>query len=142
MSTDIPLLFNHEHTKPIGMWKGNGVGEFNADQRITREQLFNIFGGAGIRVREMFVENGALYIRAFEILEFSLLPEALARAELGDDGLKNGFAGEIYEVTRDLVEDKLAFVAALSTLRERLLATAAVTLKLVEVPQSETKEKS
>jgi hypothetical protein len=71
---DIPILLNHDHTKVIGLWKRGGIAEFLPDQKITKEQLFNIFGGAGIRVIESFEDATGKYVRAFEILEFSLCP--------------------------------------------------------------------
>jgi hypothetical protein len=77
VSRDIPVLLNHDAGKVIGIWRGDGIGEFNADQRITREMLFNIFGGAGVRFLEVFDEAGVVYVRKFEILEFSLVPESM-----------------------------------------------------------------
>ncbi len=71
---DLPLLLNHDASKVIGVWRGDdGECEFNADQRITREMLFEMFGGAGVRFIEIFEENRTLYVRKFEILEFSLV---------------------------------------------------------------------
>lgn len=72
MKVDIPFLLNHDASKPIGVWRKDGVGEFNPEQRITREMLFEMLGGAGVRIIESFAENGQLYVRAFEIIEFSL----------------------------------------------------------------------
>lgn len=69
---DIPILLNHDYNKVIGMWKRDGVAEFLPDQRITKEQLFDIFGGAGIRVIESFEDATGKYVRAFEIVEFSM----------------------------------------------------------------------
>lgn len=73
MTRDIPFLLNHDAAKPIGIWGRDGIGEFNPDQRITREMLFEMLGGAGVRILESFLEDGVIYVRAFEIMEFSLV---------------------------------------------------------------------
>lgn len=77
---EIPFLLNHDATKPIGVWRGDGIGEFNEQMRVTREMLFDMLGGAGLRVIESFIENGVIYIRAFEIMEFSLLVNPLPKS--------------------------------------------------------------
>lgn len=69
---DIPILLNHDHQKVIGLWRRDGIGEFAPDQRITREMLLDIFGGAGLRILEQFTDAEGTFVRTFEILEFSL----------------------------------------------------------------------
>jgi len=80
---DIPILLNHDHQRIIGTWRGDGIAEFLPDQRITKDQLFNIFGGAGIQVLEWLEDETGEYVRKFQILEFSLCPGAGSNANNG-----------------------------------------------------------
>jgi len=71
----IPILLKHEHDKQIGVLREENGGlfvEFQSDVYITQEWLFEIFGGAGIRIIEMHEKDGVFYIRKGQILEFSL----------------------------------------------------------------------
>ena len=72
---DIPILVQHDHSqKPIGRVLATDRGlsvQFREDVRITREMLFDIFGGAGIRVDEMERDGDLLIVKAGTILEFS-----------------------------------------------------------------------
>lgn len=70
----IPILLYHEKDNPIGVVVAEGGKlfiNFKENINITRENLFNIFGGAGIRVIEED-HNGCGYIRKAQIFEFSL----------------------------------------------------------------------
>lgn len=74
----IPILVGHDSTAaPIGIVReidGKLCVEFRADVRMTREMVFEIFGGAGLLVTETTIEDGVIIIRKGEILEFSLPP--------------------------------------------------------------------
>jgi len=81
MDNTVQLLLNHDATKPIGaVWveEGKVVFEFFKDAKITRENLFTIFGGAGIQITDTAWEDGAMIIRKGVILEFSLSADATA----------------------------------------------------------------
>lgn len=70
----IPILCKHDHTKPIGSVESiNGAlrFKFSEDVKLTLENLFEVFGGAGIRVTEMEDVEGVVTIKSGEILEFS-----------------------------------------------------------------------
>lgn len=73
---DIPVLWNHDHTKqPLGrlhVVDGRLFCEFTGDMKITDAALFEIFGGAGIRVTEAEMIDGVRVIKKGEIFEFSL----------------------------------------------------------------------
>jgi hypothetical protein len=76
MKAKLPILWNHDHTKPIGSVEavdGALKFKFSEDVKITREKMFEIFGGAGIRVTEMEEIDGVVTIKSGEILEFSFL---------------------------------------------------------------------
>src|SRR5690606_4697436 len=68
----IPIIVNHDYRRVIGIWNTDGVGTFADDQKITRDQLFNIFGGAGVVMLECFMEGEQTYVKKFKIIEFSL----------------------------------------------------------------------
>lgn len=73
----VPLLCSHDHTRVIGFLdvsRGGLEFEFASDQRITREQMFNIFGGAGVEVLEQEITQDETYIKRGRIYEFSLCP--------------------------------------------------------------------
>jgi hypothetical protein len=82
----IPILRNHDHASPpIGLLtiSGNGLtGEMLID--ATREDLLSVFGGAGIHVLEQDVRfddntgSAQIFIRKFEVLEFSLCGQPYA----------------------------------------------------------------
>ena len=80
----IPILLNHDHTIiPIGWLKEiNDKLCFKLDPPVTRDELFSIFGDAGIFVTKM---NDTLLISEGEILEFSLsfsrMPPAVKKEE-------------------------------------------------------------
>lgn len=81
IAAGFPILVNHDAENMIGFLGSHGVVKFQDNQRITRDMLFDIFGNAGIRVIEMFNENGVIYIRECQILEFSLVTTPTARAK-------------------------------------------------------------
>lgn len=71
----IPILMRHETDNIIGKVEKTEDGykfTFSKEVKITREMLFEIFGGAGIKITEMEEDNGILYIKEGYILEFSL----------------------------------------------------------------------
>lgn len=76
----VPLLMNHDHQRLIGTWEPGGVGEFLPEFKVTSDELFAIFGGAGVRILTKDIEidertgKPIIYVRRFEILEFSLCP--------------------------------------------------------------------
>lgn len=80
MGVELPILQNHDHTRPIGRWEAGGIGEIFPGVNITVDQLFAIFGGAGVKilaheiVLDAFTGKYSTYVRRFEILEFSLCP--------------------------------------------------------------------
>lgn len=68
----VPILLNHDHTKPIGVFEA-GVVTFLPDHRPTKEEFFTIFGNVGFRPLESFVDrNGTVRIGMAEIHEFSI----------------------------------------------------------------------
>lgn len=71
----VPILWNHDQGKPIG-WVNvedeRPTIEFNETARINKDQLFEIFGGAGILVTDCYQVDGITYVRKCQILEFSL----------------------------------------------------------------------
>jgi hypothetical protein len=82
MEANLPILWNHDHTrKPIGMVEvSSGLVSFRFDDsvRISHENMFEIFGGAGIKVTEMErLEDGTVLIKAGSIMEFSLQHPAI-----------------------------------------------------------------
>ncbi len=80
----IPILLNHDPSaKPIGYVLSHADGSLRVriskDVRITREMLFDIFGGAGIRINSSALEkDGTMVIHEGTILEFSLSRQATA----------------------------------------------------------------
>lgn len=70
----IPVTVNHDHSRePIGLLRQVGASiEVELVDALTHEQVFQIFGGAGLVVRETVDDK----IKRFEILEFSLCPTA------------------------------------------------------------------
>lgn len=72
MSRYIPLLIDHDPSKVIGFIDKDGLGEFSKGVNITRAQLFEILGNAGVKVFHTFCgPNGEEFVRSFEIVEFS-----------------------------------------------------------------------
>lgn len=74
----VPILLDHDHTKPIGVFEA-GIVTFLPDHRPTREEFFSIFGNVGCRLMESFVDrDGVQRIGTAEIHEFSfsILPAA------------------------------------------------------------------
>ena len=83
----VPILINHDHTKPIGTVvavEGQLQVLFSEDVRITPAMADEIFGNAGLLVLEATEEDGVTLIRRGRIVEWSLLPDAWGRAELLD----------------------------------------------------------
>lgn len=75
---NIPILMNHDQTKPIGFVEvidGALHVRFAEDVRITRDMAFQIFGDAGLQVLEATDEAGVMLIRHGRILEWSLCPQ-------------------------------------------------------------------
>lgn len=76
MEGTLPILWNHDFTKPIGVVEaadGQLKFRFGEDIKITHEAMFQIFGDAGIKVTEMeMLEDGTRLIKAGELVEFSL----------------------------------------------------------------------
>jgi len=72
----LPILSQHQSEKPIGKVvigkNGNLAIEFSKDAGINRDMLFDIFGGAGIRVLESELVGDVQVIKRAEIIEFSL----------------------------------------------------------------------
>lgn len=70
-----PLLWNHDHMKPVGrveVVNGKIEFHFNEDLFITHEMLFEIFGNVGLQVTKQEVVAGLVCIRAGQIMEWSL----------------------------------------------------------------------
>jgi hypothetical protein len=72
----LPILLNHDHTKPpIGSVEsvdGKLYVRFRDDMKITEEMAFLIFGDAGFRVLEVTEEGGVMLIRRAQILCWNL----------------------------------------------------------------------
>lgn len=70
----VPILINHDQSvAPIGYVDiQNGRICFKFSQPILKEQVFSIFGNAGILMTETEVRNGELFVSAGEIIEFSV----------------------------------------------------------------------
>lgn len=67
----VPILLDHDHTKPIGVFEA-GIVTFLPDHRPTREEFFSIFGNVGFRLMESFIgSDGIQRIGTAEIHEFS-----------------------------------------------------------------------
>lgn len=68
-----PILRNHDHSQaPIGAIDiQDGRICFRFSQPIPKDQVFEIFGNAGIRMTETEDRDGELFVTAGEILEFS-----------------------------------------------------------------------
>ncbi len=84
MSFAIPILQDHDATKPIGWLKSEADGtltfELAATARSsTRDEFFSIFPGAGVTLIEGSVSNGTQFIRKVRICEISIciLPPAV-----------------------------------------------------------------
>ena len=73
----MPLTVNHDQSRhPIGLMRQVGMSiEVQLLEPLTREQVFQIFGGAGFTVRETVGDK----IKRLDILEFSLCPTAPLR---------------------------------------------------------------
>lgn len=70
------ILWRHDHARPIGVVEPVGdklCFRFNDDVVVHEDALFEIFGGAGIRVTESEWRSAARIVKAGEILEFSYL---------------------------------------------------------------------
>lgn len=77
MEVNLPILWDHDHArKPIGMVTFTGgilSFRFEDSVQVSHEKMFEIFGGAGIKVTEAErLEDGTVLIKAGSILEFSL----------------------------------------------------------------------
>lgn len=73
----IPILLDHDRSKQIGCVRFHATYlsfEFNKGVEITREQLFEIFGGAGVMATEIEEKGGVYFIRSGKLIEFSLCP--------------------------------------------------------------------
>ena len=72
----MPILQNHEHQKsPIGIVDmKNDRLYFKLVKAISKDQVFEIFGNAGIRFDKYEDRNGELFVTSGEILEFSFCP--------------------------------------------------------------------
>lgn len=92
VSAGFPILVNHDPENCIGFLGSHGILLFEKSQRITQAMLLEIFGNAGIRVIEAFSENGVIYIRQCEILEFSL----------GTSGARQGEAMDLQQASRQI----------------------------------------
>ena len=72
-----PILWAHDRTRQIGVVEQGGEVmkfRFDEDVLISRDNLFEIFGGAGIRVTESeLLPDGTRLIKAGQIMEFSLV---------------------------------------------------------------------
>lgn len=63
----IPILDRHDQTRVLGrVFSDVGGLHFELINPVTRDQLFNIFGNAGIRITEC-----GEYVTSGTILEFS-----------------------------------------------------------------------
>lgn len=75
----VPILLNHDHTKPIGVFEA-GVATFVPDHRPTKEEFVSIFGNVGFSVLEKVIEaDGTVRIGRAEIHEFSCLAAEVGR---------------------------------------------------------------
>lgn len=83
MDNKIPILWKHDHTKPIGTVEAVGPElkfKFTDDVEITRENLFEIFGWAGVRLEEIEQRpDGTLLIKSGAILPFSFDPPRMQK---------------------------------------------------------------
>lgn len=71
-----PLLLNHDHSRDaIGQVVASGdalIVRLDCAHRMTKEQLFAIFGSAGIVITRQHFENGVGLIEEFEIICWSV----------------------------------------------------------------------
>ena len=76
----VPILRNHcpgESGGDLGSLSPvAGRLFFQFDAPITRDMFFEIFPGAGAKFTEAEIVDGALMVKAGEILEFSLIDKA------------------------------------------------------------------
>ena len=76
MKSSTPILWAHDRTRQIGVVEQGGdlmKFRFDEDVLISRDNLFEIFGNAGISVTESKVlPDGTVVILAGSIMEFSL----------------------------------------------------------------------
>lgn len=73
----VPILLDHDHTKPIGsveLVDGELHVRFTADMKITKDMAFQIFGDTGLMILDHVEEDGVMLIRGGRIVEWSLLP--------------------------------------------------------------------
>jgi len=78
----VPILLNHDHTKPIGTVvsvEGQLQVLFSEDVRITPAMAAEIFGNAGLLVLEQTDDDDVMLIRRGRIVEWSVLPAALGQ---------------------------------------------------------------
>lgn len=73
----IPILLEHDTMRVLGTLTGAGNGmlvEFRPGSNVTKEMMFDIFGGAGFRVTECYYSNqpDVMHIKKAWINEFSL----------------------------------------------------------------------
>lgn len=77
MKTQLPILFKHDHKRPIGVVlfdNGAVKFKFSEEVKVSLDQAFEIFGGAGIKVTSKELVDGVVIIKEGEILEFSFSP--------------------------------------------------------------------
>lgn len=70
-----PILLNHNYLAPIGrieVEQGKLVFYINPDHAMTKDNLLDMIGGAGIVIRRQMFKDGKAYIEEFEVVEWSL----------------------------------------------------------------------
>lgn len=80
-----PILMGHDHSRLIGsiqLVDGRLMAEFSVGMDITKELLFDIFGGAGISTHHIGPsgKGDGYHVFRGQILEFSLCAAPPARA--------------------------------------------------------------
>lgn len=72
----LPILWSHDHSKPIGMIDKDGIAKFKPFT-VTTEMVY----GLGFRVLEQQEKDGVMYILSAEIIEVSCYPPGLFKHE-------------------------------------------------------------
>lgn len=86
----IPVMLDHDIDKIVGFVRvqdGKLLVDFLPEEKITKEQAFEIFGGAALGIIAWTTEKDNCYIHRARIIEFSLTtPEALPEIPLPRPG--------------------------------------------------------